>query len=282
MLDFRIETFLAVCDTMNYRQTAEQLHITQPAVTQHIQHLEKEYNCKLFSYKNRKLEKTRSATILEKYTRSMKINEDNMKRQLKNGEITELNIGATKTIGECVIGEYAEKFISGEENTLNLIVDNTEQLLNKIDNCELDFAIIEGQFDKNKYGYRFFRKEEFVGICSKSHPFAGRAVGLDELFKETLICREDGSGTRAILESKLLDFNESIVHFKRTVCISCFNMILDFVKKGYGISFVYEVLANHANLAKFTISSGKIEREFNFVYLKDTGAEEKIKHFIDK
>ena len=46
MLDHRTETFMAVCSVMNYREAAELLHITQPAVTQHIQFLEKEYGCR--------------------------------------------------------------------------------------------------------------------------------------------------------------------------------------------------------------------------------------------
>ena len=58
MLDHRIETFMTVCSVMNYRKAAEILHITQPAVTQHIHYLEKEYDCRLFLYENRKLIKT--------------------------------------------------------------------------------------------------------------------------------------------------------------------------------------------------------------------------------
>ena len=58
MLDHRTETFMAVCNVMNYREAAELLHITQPSVTQHIQFLEKEYGCRLFLYENRKLIKT--------------------------------------------------------------------------------------------------------------------------------------------------------------------------------------------------------------------------------
>ena len=65
MLDHRIDTFLTLCDTMNYRETAELLHITQPAVTQHIQFLEREYCCRLFTYENRHLTKTPSAELLE-------------------------------------------------------------------------------------------------------------------------------------------------------------------------------------------------------------------------
>ena len=51
MLDFRIDTFLAVCRSMNFTRAAEELHITQPAVSQHIRHLEKRYGVKLFDYK---------------------------------------------------------------------------------------------------------------------------------------------------------------------------------------------------------------------------------------
>lgn len=50
MLDFRIDTFLAVCRSMNFTRAAEELHITQPAVSQHIRYLEKSYGVKLFDY----------------------------------------------------------------------------------------------------------------------------------------------------------------------------------------------------------------------------------------
>ena len=280
MFDFRLESFLSVCDTMNYRQSAELLHITQPAVTQHIQHLEKVYNCKLFQYEGRHLKKTKAAEILEQYARTMKVNESNMIRKLQNSKIQELNIGATKTIAECIISKYVEDFIRCPENELSLIVDNTERLLNLIDNCKLDFALIEGIFDKNQYDHQLFSTEPFVGICAASHPFAHREVTVAELLEETLICREVGSGTRAILETKLMDFNESITHFKRSICISSFQMILDYVRKGIGISFVYEVLAKQSHLSTFTIKGCQIEREFNFVYLKNTGAEEKIQYFF--
>ena len=55
MLDFRTDTFLTVCETMNFTEAAKRLHITQPAVSQHIRFLEKEYNTRLFSYCNKQL-----------------------------------------------------------------------------------------------------------------------------------------------------------------------------------------------------------------------------------
>ena len=83
MLDHRTETFMAVCSVMNYREAAELLHITQPAVTQHIQFLEKEYGCRLFLYENRKLIKTPAAQMLEDYLRSVQQRENSQGKDKK-------------------------------------------------------------------------------------------------------------------------------------------------------------------------------------------------------
>lgn len=282
MLDYRLDTFLKVCEVMNYREAAEQLHITQPAVTQHIHFLEREYDCKLFNYENRKLEKTPSAKILEAYIHSMKYNEKSLKIELQNARQQEFRVGATKTIGDYVVGNYIRAFLKEENHTLTLIVDNTEHLLHLLEENKIDFAIVEGYFDKRKYDYQLFRKEPFVGICRKSHSFAGRTVSMEELLKETLICREEGSGTRAIMEQKLLDFNESISHFASHICISSFKIILELVKEGFGISFGYDVLAEtDSELARFYLPGEKILREFNFVYLKNTTANRKIQCFLN-
>ena len=58
MLDYKTTTFLVLCEQMNYRKTAEILHMTQPAVTQHIHALEEAYGCPLFQYDRRKLSMT--------------------------------------------------------------------------------------------------------------------------------------------------------------------------------------------------------------------------------
>lgn len=66
-MDQRLETFLTVCATMNYRKAAEQLHLTQPAVTKQIQALEALYGVRLFTYDSRKLRKTAQGETLEIY-----------------------------------------------------------------------------------------------------------------------------------------------------------------------------------------------------------------------
>ena len=63
MLDFRVDTFLTVCRTMNFTRAAEQLHITQPAVSQHIRALEEQYDTKLFRYQGKQLQLTESGRL---------------------------------------------------------------------------------------------------------------------------------------------------------------------------------------------------------------------------
>ncbi|WP_129597103.1 LysR family transcriptional regulator [Anaerophilus nitritogenes] len=274
MLDYRIFTFLKLCDVMNYRVTAKQLNMTQPAVTQHIQFLEQEYGCKLFSYNGKKLSKTEAGKILENYARSADYNENSIRKKLSVPNKVKISVGATKTIGDYVINKQVLRLLQRGDIELSLIVDNTEHLLNQLNHKELDIALIEGFFDKRSYDYKLFKKELFVGICAKEHPFAGKAVPLQELFKENIIIREQGSGTRAIFEQLLLEQNYSLDCFTRLTCISSFELIKELVLNYCGISFVYDAIAkSNKNLGVFTIKHIEVTREFNFVYLKNTGAD---------
>ena len=280
MLDHRVDTFLLLCQLMNYRKTADALGITQPAVTQQIHFLERKYGCKLFTYQNSRLQKTEAAITLEQYARAIRLQDQHLRDKLSS-TVRELKIGATKTIGDYVLKEDIQRYLSKEDHALSLVVDNTEHLLKMLDENQLDFAVIEGYFDRSLFDSQLFCKEPFVGICPQNHPFAGKEVSLEELFQETIIHREAGSGTRAILEQKLQGYNESLDRFKRQICISSFPVILDLVKKGFGVSFVYEVLADSdPNIAKFTIRGERIVREFNIVYLKHADLQEKISWFF--
>lgn len=270
MLDNRINTFIKLCDTMNYRKTAEFLNMTQPAVTQHIKYLEKEYNCKLFSYNYRKLSKTDEAIKLEKYARTMLKNEEDFKEKIESKSQEHIRVGATKTIGNYVIIDYVKKYLLKEGNTLTLIIDNTANLLNMIDNNMLDFAIIEGNFDKSYYHYSLFRCERFVGICNKNHSFADKRISIDKIFDETIIVREVGSGTRDIIEQELRKNSYSLSNFEKQICISSFDVIKDLVKSNFGISFVYESVAKSDEMiAIFELADKEIYREFNVVSLNN-------------
>ena len=82
MLDFRVNTFLEVCRCMNFTKAAEQLNITQPAVSQHIHFLENEYGVKLFELEGKKIYLTRAGESLKTSLQQMTNDTENLKKKI--------------------------------------------------------------------------------------------------------------------------------------------------------------------------------------------------------
>ena len=101
MLDFRIETFLKVCEYMNFTHAAEALCMTQPAVSQHIKYLEEKYETPLFIRDKKKLTLTPAGEILRSTLETMRNDETTMKNRMKESMIGKkiLTFGVTMTIG---------------------------------------------------------------------------------------------------------------------------------------------------------------------------------------
>lgn len=274
MLDFRLHTFLVLCETMNYTRAAERLCITQPAVSQHIHFLEEHYGCRLFVYQGKVLRLTPQGERLCALAHSLAYNSRKIEESLGTAAPAALHIGATKTIGAYVIAPLVSRFVRRNPGcSLSLTVDNTETLLAALDRGGLDFAVIEGFFDKDRYGARLFRKEAFIGVCAPEHPLAGQTVPLDRLFAENLIIREPGSGTRDIFETLVHEHNYTLARFARLIEISDFSVIKALVAEGLGISFVYAPVAAQelaaGTLARIDLEGPPLLREFNYVYLHD-------------
>ncbi|MFQ7159818.1 MAG: LysR substrate-binding domain-containing protein, partial [Ruthenibacterium sp.] len=133
-----------------------------------------------------------------------------------------------------------ERFLRAQpQATFSLTVDNTQGLLQALEEGRLDFALVEGYFDRSRYSARLYRQEAFFGICAPGHRLAGRTVPLEELERERLILREPGSGTRAILEEGLRRQNRALGSFPGVVAISDFTVIKTLVARGLGVSFLY-------------------------------------------
>lgn len=281
-MDQRLETFLMLCATMNYRKAAEQLHLTQPAVTKQIQALEALYGVRLFTYDSRKLRKTAQGETLEIYAISQRYQDEELRRALKRQEKTSLRIGATKSIGDYILPPQIGRFLQEPDNELFFTVDNTAHLLAQLEGGELDFVVLEGIFDKSRYESFLLRSEPYIGVCAKEHPFAGREVAMTELFSERLILREPGSGTRNILERELQQCGYTVEAFHANICISSFKLIRDLVRAGQGVSFLYEaVVKDEAQIAHFSCPPLTGVHELNVACLKNTNAAALAHRFLD-
>lgn len=289
MFDQRIYTFLVLCDKKSYTKAAEDLFITQPAVTQHIKLLEKEYNTKLFTYSNRQLKLTETGKEFQKYLQEGLAREKLMIEKLNELDKGQKNLkfGATLTIGEFTIAPFIKEFYSEfKDYNISLQIDNTKILMDELNKGRIEFALIEGLFRKADYHTKLLKMKEFVLVASPDNALAQKTiVNLSDILNETLIIREKGSGSREILERSLSERNYSLDDFKNLIRIGNVNLMKHMVQEGLGISFMYEdAVLNEleiGSLVRIKLENFKILREFNFVSLKDFSGKDQLDIFYE-
>lgn len=277
VLDFRVDTFLMVTKYMNYTKAAEALNITQPAVSQHIRWLEDAYGVKLFQYQGKKLRVTKAGELLLAAATTMKHDSIFLRQrlaQLEEGE-SRLIFGATLTIGEYVLPERLAALLKRRpELKIKMVVANTRELLKEIDEGEVDFALVEGFFEKSQYDHLTFSRERYLPLCGPASPLARGPHRLEELLGERLLLREKGSGTREILDRLLESRNLSSGDFRELTEINNINVIKGLAREGRGVTFLYEAAVKRelkeGSLSVIALEDARINHDFTFVWRKDS------------
>lgn len=274
MLDYRYQTFLTLAEEKNYTQTAKKLHITQPAVTQHIQSLQKEWHVELVLYENRQLSLTKKGNQLQKDLLLLQKEIIQIQKRLApKEEAPAFTFGATLTIGEYAMPDIIELYMKAfPTHTLSMLVDNTTSLIDDLEHGKIDFAFIEGEFNQHDFGFHKISDESFIAVCSPANPLWEKKQPMSELFSHQLLIRETGSGSRLILETALKNKSIHLDSFVKMMMIGNISSIKELVKKNLGITFLYrsaveEELAN-GTLKEIKIKDFVIEHPFHIIYLK--------------
>lgn len=278
MLDIKLVTFITVAKIKSFTKAGEILNLTQPAVSQHIKHLEEYYGVSLIKKRGKEIDLTEEGQILYKYAKELEILHRNLEIEIRNkNNIHRIyNLGASMTIGGYVLPYILAEYKKIYKNTNILLqVNNTEEILHKLLNRKLNLALIEGNFDRNKFNYRKFKDDELVLAVSKYHPFTKKGkVTIEEVLKGELILREKGSGTREIFENKLEDLGYDIKTFRPYMELGGISAIKSLVEENLGYTIISRETIKRelkSGLIKVIPIKGlSIRREFNFIYLKDS------------
>ncbi len=277
MLDYRYETFLVLSKLGSFTKTAQYLHITQPAVSQHIKYLEEYYGGKLFYYEGKSLMLTERGKLLNDFAITMSSDSQRIKELLCNKNIQNLPLrfGATLSIGEYIMPKILSKLIKKHVNLkITMLVDNTQVLLEKLRDGRINFVFLEGFFDKSKYDSEVFSVENFIPICSPKFPLANKTITFNEIFNHRLIIRENGSGTRRIFEQILLEHNSTLENFQNIAVVGNMNAIKQLVLNSLGITFLYKAVVEdellNNEICEINIDQFAAKRDFSFVFLKNS------------
>ena len=279
-----LQIFIAVARTGSMSAAARELYISQPTVSQVIAEMEEEYGIPLFERLSRKLYITQEGRQLLDYARHITGLFEEMERDLHYAARHRyLRVGATITVGSCVLPGLVRRFESeNPSDTVEVLVDNTRVVVEKVLSSDLDFGLVEGETDEADLISRPVLEDDLVLICGEEHPFAGReSVCLAELAGQPFILREPGSGTRERFEAEL---RRQGVEVRAKWVSHSPDAILEAVSQGQGLSVISRRLAVPAAPVKkiriLEIRDAELSRTFNLVYHRNKFLSEPIQAFF--
>jgi DNA-binding transcriptional LysR family regulator len=274
---------------MNFTKAAQVLCITQPAVSQHIKYLEKTYDTKFFEYEGKKINITKSGKIFYQTATTMKHDEEYLKEKIAEEKlgITNLKFGATLTIGEFILPPKLHNYLNKNKNIkITMIVENTKELLCKLEHGEIDFALVEGYFIKSEYDYVIYSNEKYICVAGENYRLKKQPHVLEDLLEETLIIREKGSGTRDIFEKNLERQNLTLNDFSKVIEIGNINAIKQLVKNNNGITSLYEIAVKDelekGTLKKIEVDDLQKNHNFYFIWRKNSAFESLYRELVNE
>lgn len=205
MADRRLQVFFTVAKLLSFTKAAESLHMTQPAVTFQVRQLEEYFNTRLFDRTHNRISLTEAGVnvygyaekIFELYTEM-----ESMVREMTGDIGGSVTIGASTTIAEymlpALLGDFRVKY---PDVLIHLKVSNTEGVVSMVENNVIDLGVVEAPVGNKNLVVERCRSDKLVAIVPTQHPLAKNStVTLSELLVYPFICREEGSGTREVIE----------------------------------------------------------------------------------
>ncbi len=244
MEDHKLRVFCTVAETKSFSKASEIIHLTQPAVSLQIQALEELYETKLFDRSASTVSLTRSGEILYRYAKDILALYAAAEKNI--GEITGLvkgsiSVGASTTIGNYLLPSVIADFRKTHPKIkIHLFVGNTKRIVELLNSGNIDFGIVEGDVARQKLIVEKFLTDELVVIVPASHPMTKKKeASIYDVVKEPFVLREEGSGTRQILEKYLNKHGISSHDMKASLMLGSTVAIKEAVESGIGISIVY-------------------------------------------
>ncbi|WP_027086966.1 LysR family transcriptional regulator [Cohnella panacarvi] len=206
-----LRVFYYVARIGNVTKASEELHISQPAVTQHIRKLEQELGIKLVHPAGRGVGITYAGEELHRMASKLFAVEQEIEHRMRDiaaGRRGELTIAATYLPATELLPKHIATFKAiHDEITINVMTGNSEEAFELIRNQTAELAIIGGAWELPNMRWEHLMDDELWFIVPPGHRLAGREVPLQEMLEETFVIREEGSSTRERFMSMCRTYN---------------------------------------------------------------------------
>lgn len=288
--DTRLRVFHAVAKHLSFTRAAEELYLTQPAVTFQIRQLEEHFNTRLFDRHHNRISLTQAGDavfsyaerILELYRETEKVVTE------MTGETRGIiKLGASTTIGEYllppILSGYHERFPRVQ---IRLSVDNTSLVIRKLEDATIDMGMVEGPVSNKNIAVAPCFEDELVVIFAPDHPFAAmEEIPLSKLKQHPFVSREEGSGTRMVISEHLAKGGLSYDKLDMILELGTTESVKASVEGGVGFSIISSVaLRKELQLGSLRIGRIKgtrFKRHLNFVFQKQKFRTKAVEEFLN-
>lgn len=289
MLDLKLATFLTLCETGNYTQTARLLGITQPAVSQHIKYLEKYYKARLFYYdKKRQLHLTEKGNLLRSFAQTIRSDSQLMLQQMSASaeDTVEFKIGTVTTAGEALVPHMIAEYLKTyPDKKVSLYLGEADSLLTWLQEGRIQCCLTDAYCPSDTYESQELFEVETVCVCSPEHPLAGKTVDFRELNAYRLIFRENDTNSHRNLMRILQAHDQEPESFRSYVESGTINAVKKLVMEDIGISFIYRFLVqenlDNGTLKQIYIHNFSSNNIFRFAWMKDSFFSPSNRQFLE-
>ena len=241
--NFRLTVFRNVAEQLSFRKAAEELYLTQPAISLQIKALEEELGAALFDRSGSRVRLTPAGATLLKYAKQC----DQLLREAKHAIASlsgaqggALTLGASTTIAQYLLPRLLSEFCATHPRVHpTLISGNTEQIVTAVEQEKVALGFIEGPPRSRDIAPTPFLEDELVLIVPAAHEWAEQAaIEPADLATAPLLMRERGSGTRHVVELALERHQIRRSSLKVVMELDSSEAIKSAVEAGFGVGFV--------------------------------------------
>ena len=255
--NFRLTVFRAVAAQRSFRRAADQLYLTQPAVTQQIKALEELVGLPLFDRSGREVKLTAAGEVLLRLAAQSGalLEQASLELATLKGQLSgTLRIAASTTIAQYILPPLLGVFLRLHPAVhIELESSNTESVADAVASGSVSFGLVEGPPHTSTLHVETWLPDELVLLAPPSHEWAGeRAITLAQFAAAPLLMRERGSGTREVIETTLEAAGLPARQLRIALELNSTEAILGCIESGVGIGFVSRS-AIHRQLALGTL-----------------------------
>ncbi|MBI4194038.1 MAG: LysR family transcriptional regulator [Betaproteobacteria bacterium] len=243
MADRRLQVFHTVAKQLSFTKAAEQLFMTQPAVTFQVKQLEEHFNTRLFERSHGKIALTAAGRLVLGYAEKILGLSDEMEKrvaELSGAMSGPLLLGASTTIAEFILPQILGEFKALHPQVhAHMAVANSETIVNRVAEHSLDLGLIESPTQLPSVQVEVVCEDELVLICSPSHKFAKLArIAPHQIAGEPYVSREVGSGTRDFTDGYLRECKVAPEDLNVVMELGSPEAVKGVVATGLGVSVV--------------------------------------------